>query len=129
MLTDRERDALVRWYSQQHVLDRARELYDEEAHEDLEEFLHKKCLLPLGRHDKLPDYLLNDDGEPLFKHDLNPFGDEEKWQDAIEVGWQVMEDKLGFSHSDVHRAIAGKQKDDWEAFLESVEQRKRERGE
>ena len=52
----------------------------------------------------------------------------QQWRDAIEVGWQVMERELGFCHDDIHKGIAKTQKDDWQAFLDSIERRKRERG-
>lgn len=129
MLTDTEREALTRWYGRPEVLQRARELFDRGDHLGLEEFLHKGALMPLGKHDELPDYLKKDDGKPLFENNLNPGVDLEQWQDAIEVGWEVMEDELGFGHDDIHKAIASEQQDEWQAFLDSVEQRKKERGE
>ena len=41
----------------------------------------------------------------------------------------VIEARLGISHDDIHRAIATAQQDEWEAFLASVERRRKERGE
>jgi len=129
MLTKREREALRRWYARPEVLERVRELSEEGRPEDLEVYLHRTCLMPLGQHQQLPDYLRTDEGTPLFENNLNPVVDEEKWQDAIEVGWEVVEDQLGVSHDDIHQTIATAQQDEWEAFLASVERRKTERGE
>ena len=128
MFTDKERDAVVRWYSEPQVLERARELYEAGQYEPLEEYLHKTCLIPLGRHDELPDYMRNDNGKPLFKNNLSPIQDEEQWKDAIEIAWEVMRDRCDIDHDEIHRTIAAAQKDDWQAFLESIERRKRERG-
>jgi len=127
MLSDRERSALEQWYSQEKVLAEARRLYEIEADEDLEEYLHMICLFPLSRHAELPDFMKDDAGEPLFPTNLNPRTDEEKWQDAIEVGWDVMERELGFTHDKVHRRIGDVQRRDWKAFMDSVERRKKER--
>jgi len=129
MLTDVERAALERWYSQQHIVDKAKELADAKNWGPLEEHLHRFCLMPLGKHESLPDYLLDDEGKPLFPTNLNPGVDKEKWRDAVEVAWAVMEQKLGLSHDDVHRHIANDQQSDWDAFIKSVDQRKKERGE
>jgi len=128
MLDETQRDAIARWYSQQDVLAEAQRLCDAGAHEELEGYLHRTCLLPIGRHDALPDFMRDADGKTLFPTNLNPGEDEEGWQDAIEIGWDVMQDRLGFSHDDIHRAIAAEQQDEWQAFLASVEQRRKERG-
>lgn len=127
MLTDEERQALTRWYGEPTVLERAQELHDTQPPEDLEVFLHKTCLLPLGRHDELPEYMRNAEGGPLFKDNLNPGVDIDKWRDAIEVGWEVLQDRLGITHDEIHRAVASEQQDEWQRFLDSVEQRKRDR--
>jgi hypothetical protein len=128
MLTQTQQAAVAQWYTRPEVLDGARQLYEANEPERLEAFLHKEALLPLGRHDTLPDYMRDDEGGPLFPDNLSPMADEASWQDAIEIGWQVIERELGFSHDDVHRAVATEQQDDWAAFLASVEQRKNERG-
>ncbi len=128
MLTIEEREALQRWYSEQEVLDRAQELIQQKAYEDLEAYLHKTCLLPLGKQHQLPEYMRTQEGKPIFPNNLSPFHEEEKWQDAIEVGWEVVREKLGVGHDDIHRNIASEQDQDWQAFLDSVEQRKKERG-
>lgn len=127
MLSDVEAAALRRWYARPEVLVRARQLHDGGLLEELEELLHRSSLLPLSDHEALPDYMRDEQGGPLFPTNLNPMRDEVKWQDAIEIGWEVVEQKLGISHDDVHRAIAKEQNEDWEAFLEDVERRKRER--
>jgi hypothetical protein len=44
MLTEREHDALVRWYSQKEILDEAKRLIRARAWERLEEHLHMGCL-------------------------------------------------------------------------------------
>lgn len=128
MLTDREREAIQRWYSEDRVIEAAQRFVRDREYQQLEDYLHKTALLPLGRHDQLPEYLRDDEGAPLFPTNLDPRADEEKWQDAIEVAWEVMREKIGLSHADVHRRIATDQDQDWEAFLASVEQRKKERG-
>ncbi len=127
MLTDAQRAALTRFYSQPEILQRARELYDAGAFEDLESYLHRFCLAPLGNLSDLPDYLKDDEGEPLLPTALNPMADEEIWKDGIEVGWEVMAAKAGFSHDDVHKAIAAAQNDEFDRFLADVERRKRAR--
>ena len=43
-------------------------------------------------------------------------------------GWQVLQEQVGISREDVHRRIARVQKQDWKSFIDSVEQRKKERG-
>ncbi|MFH1808147.1 MAG: hypothetical protein ABIJ09_05345 [Pseudomonadota bacterium] len=125
MLSDREREAIERWYAQDKVVDRARALYEDQQDDELEEHLHMLALVPLSRHNELPDFMLDDAGKPLFPGNLNPRADEGKWQDAIEIGWQVMQQKLGFSHDDIHRRIAELQQKDWQEFLARAEQRKK----
>lgn len=129
MFSDKERDAVKQWYSQPHVLKRAQEISETGALDELEEWVHKFCLMPLSKHDDLPDYMRDGEGKPLFADSLSPIKDKEKWQDAIEVGWTVMEEEIGVSLDDVHRFEAKFQKDDWQAFLDSIERRKKERGE
>jgi len=128
MLNDRERDALRRWYGRDEVLTEVRMLVDRSRWEDLEELLHMRALFPLSRHSELPDYLLADEGGPLFPTNLNPGQDADKWQDAIEVAWEVVEGEVGLSHDDVHRRIAEQQETDWARFMKSVEERDRARG-
>jgi hypothetical protein len=127
MLDETEHAALTRWYSQDHLLEKARDFADAGALEDLEEFVHKTALWPLGRHDSLPAFMLDDEGKPVFPTNLDPRADEDKWQDAIEVGWEVMAAKLGVSHDDVHRDVARYQEGEWELFMKSVEERKKKK--
>jgi hypothetical protein len=127
MLDDRQKDALRRWYARPEVTERARELAGEERWEDLEEHVQMASLMPLSRTEQLPDYLLGEDGKPLLPNNASPMTDVEEWQDAIEVGWEVMERELGVSRDYMHRSIAQRQGDDWDAFLKDVERRKAER--
>jgi hypothetical protein len=127
MLSDHERRALEQWYSREEVLATVRRLHEAQDDEDLEEYLHRICLLPLSRHSDLPDFMRDHDGQPLFPSNLNPTVDLDKWQDAIEVGWAVMQRTLGISHDDLHKRMAERQQKDWQAFLASVERRKKER--
>lgn len=128
MLDDKQKDALGRWYRRPEILDQARERIETEAWEDLEELIHMRSLIPLGRTQDLPEYLKTAGGEALLPS-VDPRANLEGWQDAIEVGWAVIESELGVSHDAVHAAIAKQQKDGWDDFMKSVEQRKKERGE
>ena len=128
MLDDKQKDALRRWYRQPKILDEARKRIEDKYWEDLEEFLHMRSLMPLGRTKELPDYLKADDGQPLLPS-VDPRSNLEAWQDAIEVGWEVVEADLGVSRDEVHAAIGDQQKDNWADFMKSVEERKRDRGE
>ena len=127
MLEDKQKDAIRRWYARPEVVDRARALHREDRWEDLEEHVNMASLMPLSKHDQLPDYLKQEDGKPLIPSNLNPTKEVEEWQDAVEVGWEVMERELGVSQEDLHRRIAQRQGDDWDAFLKDVERRKQER--
>lgn len=127
MLDEMEHAALTRWYSQEHLLEKARAFADAGDLEYLEEFVHKTALWPLGRHENLPDFMLDDEGKPVFPNNLDPRADEDKWQDAIEVGWEVMAAKIGVSHDDVHREVAKEQQDEWALFMKSVEERKKKK--
>jgi len=127
MLTEREHDALVQWYSQKEILDVAERLIRAKAWERLEEHLHMRCLFALSRHSELPDFMRDDDGGPLFPTNLNPGNDLEKWQDGIEVAWEVVEKELSLTHDEVHRRIAAEQKVDWETFIKRAEERRKSR--
>ena len=127
MLNDVEQAAIRQWYGQDHLLAEARQLIAQEAYEQLEELLHRRALLPLSRHGELPDFMRNDEGQPLFPTNLDPREDEELWQAAIELAWQVLLEATGLSQAEVHRRVASHQDDDWQAFLASVEERKRQR--
>jgi hypothetical protein len=127
MLNEVEQNAIRQWYSQDHVLAEARQLIAQKAYEQLEELLHGRALFSLGRHSELPGFMRNEEGQPLFPTNLDPREDEELWQSAIELGWQVLLEATGLSRADIHHRIASRQDDDWEAFLASVEERKRQR--
>jgi hypothetical protein len=130
MLNEQERAALKAWYSREKLIDQFQRLIDKEEWEELEEHLQMRCLFPLSRHVELPDYLKNAEGQPLFPTNLNPHKDIELWRDAIEVGWEVIEEKFGLAQADLHRSIAKEQQEDWAKFMARYEERKaRERGE
>lgn len=128
MLTRKQRDAVALWYSQPHILEEARRLYDAKAYDELEMYLHKTCLLPLSMVYTLPDYVRTEEGKPLFEFGLNPIKEEDNWKDAIEIGWEVVEQNAGVLHDVIHETIAKEQQDNWQAFLDSIERRKKERG-
>jgi len=127
MFNDEMRLALRQWYSREEVLDEARRLIENKDYIRLEDSVHKLFLLPLSKHDELPNYMRNADGSPLFPTNLSPIVDEPLWQDAIDVGWEIMQEKLGFSRDKLHTSIAEVQEEDWKNFLESVERREKER--
>jgi hypothetical protein len=127
MLDDKQKEALKRWYSRPEILEQAKERIEKKYWEDLEELLHMRALIPLGRTSELPDYLKTEKGEALLPN-LNPKENQDAWNDAIEVGWAVIEAELGVSHDQVHAAIGEQQKESWDQFMKSVEQRKKERG-
>ena len=126
-LDDTQKDALRRWYRRSEVLDEARRCIDRDYWEDLEEHIQMRSLMPLVRTADLPDYLKKENGEALLPS-LNPRNDQEAWEDAVAIGWEVVEAELGISHDDVHGKIGRQQKDDWDAFMKSVEERKKQRG-
>lgn len=127
-MNEQQTEAIRKWYEQTHVTQEAKRLFDKKAYEDIEELLQKDCLMPLGRHDELPEFMLDDEGKTLFPTNLDPRADLELWRDAVEVAWQVMEQKLGIIQEDFHKAIAQTQKDDWEEFLKRAEARKKREG-
>ncbi|MFH2007155.1 MAG: hypothetical protein ABI333_11260 [bacterium] len=126
MLNDEQKDALRKWYRKTDILAEAKDLIDREEYEPLEEFIQMRALFPLGRHTELPDYLL-DDGKPLIPKNCDPRKDQDEWRDAIDVGWEVVEAELGLSRDQIHLAIKEQQEKSWETFLQSVDERKRER--
>ena len=127
MPDDKQKDGLRRWYRRPEILEQARKRVETESWEDLEELIQMRSLIPLSRTQELPDYLRTEDGEALLPS-VDPRGNLEGWQDAIEVGWEVIESDLGKTRDEVHEAIGKQQKDTWTEFVESVEQRKKERG-
>lgn len=128
MLDDRQKDALRRWYARPEIIDEARKLQREGRWEDLEEQVNMLSLMPLGKIDQLPDYLMQENGEPLIPNKLDPRKDIEEWRDAVEVGWEVMDREIGVSQTLLHQKIAQQQDGNWDEFLQSVERRKKERG-
>jgi len=127
MFDDRQKEALRQWYGRGEVLDQARKLIGDSNWEGLEELIQMRVLVPLGRTAELPGYLKTAEGEALLPT-IDPRVDQDTWEEAVEVGWQVMKSELDVGHEQVHEAIGRQQKDDWAAFIESVERRKRERG-
>ncbi|MEW6742345.1 MAG: hypothetical protein AB1486_06270 [Planctomycetota bacterium] len=128
MLSMTEMQAIRSWYEQEKLLTQARLFVEKREWELLEEHLQMIWLFPLSRHSELPDFMLDEAGQPVFPANLNPRNDLEKWRDAVEVGWQVIHERLGLSRDDVHARIAAEQEEDWAAFMKSVEERKKERG-
>lgn len=117
LLDDIQKKALKTWYAQDWILDKVRELRQADRWEKLEEFVHRDAIMPVSKHDKLPDYMRNDEGKTLFPDNLSPMANLEGWQDAIEVGWAVINDKLGLSQDEVHVKIRDIQNADWDDFL------------
>jgi hypothetical protein len=128
MLDDNQKDAVRRWYSRPEIVDKARALHREDRWEELEEHVNMASLMPLSNIDQLPDYLKQEDGKPLIASNLNPTKDVEDWQDAVEIGWEVMEREIGVSQALLHQNIARRQDSDWDEFTKSVKRRKKERG-
>jgi hypothetical protein len=126
MLDDKQKDALRKWYTKPEILDEARGHIKRQRWEDLEELLHMRALFPLGRIKELPDYLKLDDGSALLPS-LNPGENLEAWQDAIEIGWGVVQANLSVSRDEVHQAIGQMQQQSWDDFMKSVEERKQKR--
>ena len=127
-MNDEQKEALRQWYRRPKVLDEARKLIKNKYWEDLEEHLHMRSLVPLGRTQELPDYLKKDDGSPLLPS-VHPGTNLEAWQDAIEVGWEVVNSELGITRDEVHSLIGKQQVDSWDDFMKRFEERKREREE
>jgi hypothetical protein len=128
MLDDRQKDALRRWYARPEIIDEASRLHQEGRWEELEEHVNMRSLMPLSKTDQLPDYLKNENGEPLIPSNLNPQKDIEEWRDAVEIGWEIMDREIGVSQALLHQNIARQQDESWDQFMASVERRKRERG-
>jgi len=126
MLDERQKDALRRWYRRPEVTDEVQRLVRLEDWEALEEFIQMRALFGLSRHRELPDYLLDGDA-PLIPSNCNPRNSEDDWQDAIEVGWEMMAADLGLGRDTVHLKIKDWQERSWESFIQSVEERKRSR--
>jgi hypothetical protein len=123
------REALERWFDCDEVLDRVRAWNEAERWLDLEEYVRQGRLIPLTLRQGLPDWLLTDEGLPLFTtEDLHPGTNHEGWAAAVDIGWEVIERRLGIERKTVHAHIDRIQEDDWERFMKSVEERKKQRG-
>ena len=127
MMDETRKTALRRWYAQEWLLQAVRKAHDAGEWEDMESCIHRTVLLPLGKHDALPDYMREENGAPLFPTNLNPLTDYELWAEAVAVGWEVMEDKLGITKDAVQDKIRAEQDIDWKRFMDSVEARKKNR--
>lgn len=123
-LTDMQKEALRKWYAEPKNLKEIDKFIRAAAWVELEEYVHMVSLFPLSRHDKLPEYMKTEDGELLFPCNLNPRVNMEGWQDAIEVGWQVVEENQKLSRDELHLKIKKMQDDDWETFMKRAEERK-----
>lgn len=128
MLDEKQKEALRKWYNRSKVIEEAKRIVQDKNWEDLEEFLQMRVLMPLGRHHELPEYLKTADDKALIPNNCNPSKDLEEWRDAVEVAWSVVEPHIGISQLQVNTEIKNQQDHSWQTFLESVEQRKRERG-
>jgi len=71
MLDDKQKDALRKWYRRPEIIDQARKRIETEAWEDLEELIHMRSLIPLGRTQDLPDYLKTGDAHLIAPIDQN----------------------------------------------------------
>lgn len=127
MIDETQKKALIRWYSQAWVLEAVRKSKEEENWDDVEAHVQRHILMPLSKHSELPDYMKNEDNSPLFPTNCNPMNDEEIWQDAIEIGWKVMEEKVGLPMDFVQAQIKSEIDADWEVFMKSVDERKKKK--
>ena len=127
-LSDKQEKALRQWYSQPQVLDKALAYLDDGNWSGMEEYLHRNALMPIARIDELPEFMLDEKGTPFFPTGIDPSANLEVWQDAIEVGWEVMERERGISHDRVHQEIAKIEQDDWDSFVRRAEERKKSGG-
>ncbi len=116
-LDEAQKKALAAWYARNEVLEEVGRLRDGALWEELEEYIHMGALMPVGRSDTLPGFMKNKEGRTLFPDNLNPRSNLEGWRDAIEVGWAVVEEKLGLTRDEVHIRIRDAQNEDWERFL------------
>lgn len=126
-MNEKEKQALRQWYSQEWVLNAILKAKEAEDWDTLEAHVHRNCLLPLSKHDTLPDFMRNPEGGPLFPSNLSPLQDQEGWQDAIEIGWEVVKEKLGVTMEEVQGKIRAEKDADWEVFMKSVEEREKSR--
>jgi hypothetical protein len=123
------REALRRWYGRDECIRRIEELRDAEKWFDLEQYVRQDGLMPLVFRDELPDWLVTEEGKPLFTAaDLHPGNNRESWAEAVEIGWEVIEERTGVERSFVDGYIDEAADADWERFMKSVEERKKRRG-
>lgn len=127
-LSEEQIAALRRYYAEPQVMQQAKVHLDAEEILELEDWIQMYCLYPLQQHDQLADYLRNAEGQPLFPDNLNPLTNQEGWRDAIEIGWQVVEEQLGLTEDDRHHRAKALEDGDWDAFMKSIEARKKARG-
>ena len=127
-LSDEQKKALTQWYSQPQVLDKAVSYLDDGDWSGMEEYIHRDALVPISQADQLPEFMRDEKGNSLFPAGINPAANLEGWQDAIEVGWEVMEKERGISQDRVHQEIARLEREDWESFLRRAEERKKSDG-
>ena len=120
-MNEKEKEAIKRWYSQNWIIEMVRKTLETKEWDEVQMDVQRKALMPLGKHQELPDYMKTPEGKPLFISNLNPMNDEEEWQDAIEIGWKVIEEKLGISEIEIGRKLQAVQDADWEIFMKSVE--------
>jgi hypothetical protein len=122
------REALKRWYAREEVLAPIRAWLEKERWLELEEYVRQGALFPIAFREGLPEWLGDEDGKPLFgAADLNPATNRDGWAEAVDIGWSVLEERLGIRRDDVIGRIEKIQDDDWQRFLASVEERKRRR--
>jgi len=126
LLTEVQKTALEKWYSQSSLLDAAMRFLEYDDWMGLEQYIHQEALIPTASISSLPDFMRNERGETLFAEGLNPATNLEGWQDAIEVGWRVMEAERGISQERVHQEIARIGQNDWDDFMRRAEERKKQ---
>lgn len=129
MMDETRKAALRRWYGQEWVLQAVKKAHAAGDWEEVETCVHRTVLLPLSKHHALPDYMREENGAPLFPKNLNPLQDYESWSEAVRVGWSVMEENLGITMDAVQDKIRAEQDAEWKRFMDSVEERKKKRGE
>ncbi len=123
------REALRRWYGQDEFIEKIEAWKAEEAWFPMEQFVRQDGLMPLVFRDDLPEYLVTEEGKPLFTAaDLHPGNNRDSWAEAVEIGWEVIKERTGVLREDVDGYIDKVADDDWERFMDSVEKRERERG-
>jgi len=124
-----QRDALRRWYGRDECIEKLRGLAADESWFELEQYVRQDGLMPLVFRDDLPDWLVTEEGKPVFTAaDLHPGNNREGWAEAVEIGWGVIEDRLSVKRAEVEGHIDDVAQADWDRWMESIERRKKERG-